>query len=116
MGRTIIVTGYAKMPEGTVVRALYGNLAIGAIVDFETHTVIEGWASLYAEQTQKFVRDLLVGENLLADDSKFLQAIQADYWGNAQGAICQCYRDMVRRYRERLELEMAGDENDSSTI
>ncbi|WP_199434777.1 DUF3870 domain-containing protein [Qaidamihabitans albus] len=108
MGREIIVTGYAKMPTGTMVRALYGTLAMGARVDIETHTIIEGWASLFAPQTQKWVSELLTGRNLMSDDTEFVDRIQRDYWGSAQGAICQCYRDMVRRYRETYARQEAG--------
>jgi hypothetical protein len=108
MGRQVIVTGYAKMPTGTMIRTLYGTLGMGAVVDIETHTVVEGWASLHAPQNQAFVARLLTGQNLMSDDADFIARVQADYWGAAQGAICQCFRDMVRRYREHLAAEQSG--------
>lgn len=110
MSREIIVTGYAKMPAGTMVRALSGTLVMGARVDLETHTILEGWTTLWAPQTQKWVADLLTGCNLMVDDTEFVDRVHRDYWGSAQGAICQCYRDMVRRYRESYSAEQAGEE------
>lgn len=104
MRKTVIVTGYAKMPTGTMIRALTGALGMGAIVDRETHTIIEGWASLHARQNQEYIAEVLQGQNLMSDTSDFIARVQDEYWGAAQGAICQCYRDMVRRYREHLEL------------
>jgi hypothetical protein len=103
MGKTVIVTGYAKMPTGTMMRALSGTLGMGAVVDLETHTVIEGWVSLYAPRNQEFAAERLKGQSLVSDESDFIHRIQDEYWGAAQGAICQCFRDMVRRYREQLE-------------
>ncbi|GAA3929335.1 DUF3870 domain-containing protein [Microbacterium soli] len=108
MPRTVVVTGYAKMPTGTMIRATTGNLGMGAVVDRETHIVTEGWASLYAPQNQRFVAELLTGQNLMSDDGEFIARVQRDYWGAAQGAICQCYRDLVRRYREHIAAEEGG--------
>lgn len=100
--KTIIVTGYAKMPAGTMVRALTGTLGMGAVVDRETHVVVEGWASLYAPANQEFVARVLKGQNLMSDEADFVERVRDEYWGAAQGAICQCFKDMVRRYREHL--------------
>lgn len=113
MSRKIIVTGYAKMPTGTMLRATTGTLAMGAVVDRETHIVVDGWASLFAPQNRDYVAQLLQGQNLMSDDSDFIARVQDEYWGAAQGAICQCFRDMVRRYREQAELR-AGGQSDAS--
>jgi hypothetical protein len=110
MARTVIVTGYAKMPTGTMVRATTGILGMGAVVDRETHEVVEGWASLFAPRNQEFVAELLKGQNLMSDESDFVARVQDEYWGAAQGAICQCYRDMVRRYREQLAIRAGSAE------
>lgn len=108
MAKTVIVTGYAKMPAGTMIRALSGTLGMGAVVDRETHTIVEGWCSLYAPHNQEFVASLMLGQNLMSDETDFVQRVQDEYWGAAQGAICQCFRDMVRRYREHDEQLAAG--------
>jgi len=81
---------------------------MGAVVDRETHVVVEGWASLYAPANQAFVSRLLVGQNLMDDNADFVERVQDEYWGAAQGAICQCYRDMVRRYREHLGAQKSA--------
>ena len=104
MPRTVIVTGYAKMPTGTMIRATTGTLGMGAIVDRDSHEIVEGWASLFDAHNQQFVARLLQGQNLMSDDSDFVARVQDEYWGAAQGAICQCYRDMVRRYREQVAI------------
>lgn len=104
MAKTVIVTGYAKMPTGTMIRATTGTLGMGAVVDRETHTVVEGWASLYAPHNQAYVASVLEGQNLMDDEADFIPRVQDEYWGAAQGAICQCFRDMVRRYREQDAL------------
>ena len=107
MARTVIVTGYAKMPTGTMIRATTGTLGMGAVVDRDTHRIVEGWASLYAPQNQAYVASVMMGQDLMSDDSDFIARVQDEYWGAAQGAICQCFRDLVRRYREQVELRSA---------
>lgn len=108
MGRQVVVTGYAKMPVGTAVRATHGMLGVRALVDVETHEVIEGDFSLWDERNRDFVGNLLPGQNLMSDDTDFIDSVKRDYWGAAQGAICQSYKDMVRRYREHLQAEQAA--------
>lgn len=114
VARIVIVSGYAKMPAGTMIRAMSGTLAVGAKVDTSTHVVVEGWASLYAPQTQEFIGEILTGQNLMDDSSDFVERVQAEYWGAAQGAICQSYRDLVRRYREGIGIAtQRSSDNDS---
>jgi len=115
MAKRVIVTGYAKMPTGTMIRALSGTLGMGAVVDRETHTIVEGWVSLYAPYNQQYISAMLIGQNLMSDDTDFIERVQDEYWGAAQGAICQCFRDMVRRYREQhylLEAKKNGTAQD----
>ncbi|WP_285659318.1 DUF3870 domain-containing protein [Actinomycetospora sp. NBRC 106375] len=105
MSREVLVVGYAKLPEGTAARALYGTLAVGAIVEVGEHVVIDAWTTLAASHTNDWVSTRLIGTNLLTSADTFLDEIQANYWGSAQAAIRQAFRDLVRRYQDNLEAE-----------
>jgi Domain of unknown function (DUF3870) len=98
----VLVVGYAKMPEGTAVRATAGTLAVGAVVDTSSHRVIRAWTTLASVETDRWVSSRLAGVDLTEAPATFPEEIKRTYWGHAQAAICQCYRDLVRRYLENL--------------
>jgi hypothetical protein len=102
MSEEVLVVGYAKMPEGTAVRAAYGTLSVGAIVNTGNHIVLRAWTTLASAETNDWVSTRLVGTDLSVSPSPFPDEIRRTYWGGAQAAICQCYRDLVRRYTEHL--------------
>jgi hypothetical protein len=105
MGRQVIVTGYAKMPEGTAARRLYEQLTLGALVDLETHRVVRATSTLVTSVGQEWIEEQLTGTSLLDDQKQFIATIESNYWGQAQSAIVQCFRDMVRRYERGLARE-----------
>ncbi|MDX3264990.1 DUF3870 domain-containing protein [Streptomyces sp. MI02-2A] len=105
MSREVLVVGYAKLPQETAARALYGTLAVGAIVQVGEHTVVDAWTTLATPQTNAWVSTRLIGTNLLTAPDAFIDEIQTNYWGGARAAICQAFRDMVRRYHDNLESE-----------
>jgi hypothetical protein len=102
MGTEVIVTGYAKMPEGTAARHLYEYLTVGAVVDVETGVVVRATSTLVTDVGREWLRDLLEGTDLLKDEDKFIALVSREYWGQAQSAIIQCFRDLSRRYRQGL--------------
>jgi hypothetical protein len=102
LSRQVIVTGYAKMPEGTAVRRLYEQLTLGALVDVETHRVVRATSTLVTEVGQEWLAEQLVGTHLLEEQEAFIDKIERGYWGQARSAIVQSFRDMVRRYERGL--------------
>jgi hypothetical protein len=103
--RLVVVSGYAKMPVGTAARALYETLTLGVLVDPRTHTVLKASSTLVTDVGREWVEQELTGQQLLSEPAEFLRKVKHDYWGASSGALTQAYRDLVRRYRERLKAE-----------
>lgn len=99
MNRKIVVAGYAKMPEGTGARRLYEYLTLNVIVDANTHVVVDVGVTLVTDTGRRWVVEHLTGQHLLEEPATFIESVERDYWGHSQGALAQCYRDIVRRYR-----------------
>lgn len=114
MGAEVLVAGYAKMPEGTAVRASRGALVLSAVVDTETHRVTRAWTSLLSPETSEWVSSRLVGVDLTSTSASFVDEIRRTYWASGQAAICQCYKDLVRRYLENLRGRREAGEDVAS--
>ena len=112
MDEEMLVVGHAMMPKGTATRDVHGTLSLVAVVDRRTHEVVRASITLTTPVNREWVETLLVGERLVYDDSRFVARIERDYLGPAQRAIIQCYRDLVRRYREGIS---SAPETDDTT-
>ena len=108
MGREVVVSGYAKMPEGTGARAVYETLTISVAVDRETHVVQRADSTLITEIGRTWINENLVGVDLFEDPSPFLDAVERDFWGQSKSALAQGFRDLARRYASNVQREDAA--------
>jgi hypothetical protein len=104
-GNRCVVCGYAKLPQATAAAQVYQMLTIAVLVDKSNDVVEEASVSLVTPVARKFVEQLLVGSQLIADQEKFLEELRVNYGGGAQRAVRQAYRDLCERY---LEMKGAG--------
>lgn len=105
MGRQVATAGYARLAEGTPSRHVYEYLTLSVIVEVETNTIVKADASLVSQLGVAWVQEQLVGVDLFEDPPSFVATVERDYWGLSGPALVQAYRDLVRRYRGRLEAE-----------
>lgn len=96
----VLVAGYARLPQSTGAGVLYQHLTVIAKVECETSTVLDVSTTLATSLADAFVREQLVGVNLLHDVDRFVEIVEARYWGNGRKAIIGAVRDMARRYSE----------------
>lgn len=99
----VLVIGHSLLPKGTATRTLQGVLSIVARVDRSTHRIVEASITLTTETSQRWVAEQLAGVDVLAEPSPFVETVQERYWGPAQRAIIQCFRDLQKRYEEGLQ-------------
>ena len=102
MEEEVLVIGHSMLPKGTASREVTGVLSIVARVDRTTHRVVESSITLTTPLSQRWVTEQLNGQCLLDNPSPFVERIERCYWGPAQRAIVQCFRDLQRRYHEGL--------------
>lgn len=105
-GDRCIVGGYARLPQATAAAQVYQMVAMVALVDKRTDTVIEASVTLVTPVARAFVEGLLVGSNLLSGQDEFLEEIGLNYGGGAQKAIKQAFKDLCDRY---LEMRSRGE-------
>lgn len=99
----VLVIGHSLLPKGTASRNLQEVLSIVAVVDRGTDTIVEASITLTTETSQRWVAKQLTGVDLRAEPSPFVEAVHQRYWGPAQRAIIQCFRDLQKRYEEGIQ-------------
>jgi hypothetical protein len=105
MDKAIVVVGYGKLPQGTSVEQLHKVLAVVVLVDRSTGIVMDASSTLMTSVGDRFVCHHLRGLNLTTDASSFVSKISEAYKGLAQKAIVAAFRDLVKHYREAIEMD-----------
>lgn len=100
MDHEVLVIGHSLLPKGTATRTTHDVLSIVAVVDRNTNCIREASVTLTTETSQRWVAAQLKDQNVLAEPSPFVESMEKRYWGPAQRAIVQCFRDLQKRYEE----------------
>ena len=99
MARTIYLTGEAKSPTNNPITSQWGLFFIGLVVDTDTHVIHAADCPAPLTLTVEFVRELLVGRSLLADDV-LVESITDRYHGSSQRALAAAVRSAAAKYRD----------------
>jgi hypothetical protein len=96
--KTVLITGYAKAPQGTSMYEVYKHAGIVLEVDFETHTIVDVEFTFIANLTKSFFERLLVGYELQNGIEPLIKRIEEHYFAPSQQAIIVALQSAVQRY------------------
>jgi hypothetical protein len=94
----MIVVGYAKVPATSTSRGTHEFFSVSLLVEPPGTTVLAVECTASTGMTRDWLSSLLVGADLSADETEFLDAVDRHYIGPAAGTIKQAIRDAWRRY------------------
>ncbi|MDF2573026.1 MAG: hypothetical protein K0R55_4630 [Sporomusa sp.] len=95
---TVLFSGYAQLPSGTVSSKIYKVLALVVVVDLEKGTILEAECTLSTRLSECFVKQLLVGKSLRSDLAELVEPINARYQGSARKTIISALRIIIDKY------------------
>jgi uncharacterized protein DUF3870 len=98
----VIVVGHSMMPKGTATRDIHETLSMVVLADRRTHEILRASVTFTTPVNREWVEGQLIGQSLVEEPAHFVRIVEGNYWGPAQRAIVQCYRDLVRRYHEGI--------------
>jgi hypothetical protein len=100
--KTILVTGYARLPQGIAAEELYSVITVGLVLDFRTGQIIEADCSLVTDTARRFVRNMMVGHNINDIDGIVTQ-IRMRYFGSAKKALISALKMCQEKYHNAIE-------------
>jgi hypothetical protein len=103
-GSVAYVAGYARLPQNTGAGSMFKVLTIVAKVDRRTDVILDVSTTLATRLADEFVREELIGLDLMRQGLRFISAAETTYFGLGQRAIVSAFRDLRRRY----ETEVLG--------
>lgn len=105
MGNTVLVTGYAKAPQGTSIAATHGYVGIVLLIDRDRETIVAAEPTFITGLAQKFISELLVGYDVRKGEEGLRDEIRRRYLAPSQHALVQAIQNAFQRYRERTRTE-----------
>lgn len=94
----ILITGYAKLPQGVAVSEMYPAIALGLVVDPETGEILDVDCSLATQIARDFVKQLMLHRNL-KDLEDIEELFNARYFGAARKSIILALRTCSEKFR-----------------
>jgi hypothetical protein len=95
----VLVTGYAKLPQGITAAELYTIVGVALIVDRNTGEIKEVDCTLVTTLAREFVKKIILGGNI-----NVLEPIEAEfersYLGSAKKALISALRTCGEKYRQ----------------
>lgn len=95
----ILITGYAKIPQGLAVSDLYTTIALGLVVDRNTGEILDVDCSLVTQIARDFVKQLVLNKNL-NELEVIEEAFNTRYFGSARKALILAVRICLEKYRK----------------
>jgi len=94
----ILITGYAKVPQGLAASELYTTIALGLLVDKNTGEILDVDCSLVTQIARDFVKQLIIHKNLNELDV-IEEALNTRYFGSARKALILAVRACLDKYQ-----------------
>ncbi|WP_240338317.1 DUF3870 domain-containing protein [Peribacillus alkalitolerans] len=95
---TVIVTGYAKAPQGTSMYELYKHAGIVLEINHQTHRIVKADFTFVTGLTKDFFERILIGYCLNEGLDPLIQTIKEHYFAPSQQAIIVALQAAVQRY------------------
>ena len=97
-GKSVFLTGYAKLPASITAEKLYAVIAVGVEVDPDTGVILESDCTLATQVGKDFFRKLTKGYCLNNGLEDLIQEFETRYYGSARKAIITALRIMYDRW------------------
>ena len=97
---TVLLSGYAKLPNNTTAETVYQFLAVAILFDKRSGIILEAEASMVTSIARRFVSQLLVGYNLNDGPDELMEDFETYYHGNAKRALETAMRMVFSKYED----------------
>ncbi len=96
---SVLVTGYARAPQGTAMQQMYSFIGVILEIDPQTDRVIDAEFTLVTNVARRFFETLMVGSDLKKLDDK-IHEIRQRYMAPSREAMVNALYTATQRYWE----------------
>jgi hypothetical protein len=100
---TILLTGYAPAPKGTVMQERQRLFGVVLEVDIRTHTIVAADVPGVTDLSRDFFARLAVGYDMSHGLETLCERIRSHYWTTSTDSLIASLRIAWQRYEEGLK-------------
>lgn len=101
--KTVLVTGYAKAPEGTSMYQVYRHAGVVLEIDPAREKVVDAEFTLVTDLAKRFFREMLIGYDLRQGLGALSEMLSEHYIAPSQQAIIAAVRAALQRYYDQVK-------------
>jgi hypothetical protein len=98
MGDTVFIIGESRTNMDNAITVIYNSFYIGFEVDIETDEIIDVGCVHTIDITERFIKKIFTGRNIIAFEKDVEQIIKRCYHGTSQKAVVVSYKDALKKY------------------
>lgn len=99
---TLLVTAYAKAPQGTAMYETYKHAGIVLEIDKLTHKIVDAEFTFITELAQNFFKRMLIDFDFTSDINILIERIEEHYMAPSSGAVIVALKSAQKRYLEKI--------------
>lgn len=99
---TVLVTAYAKAPQGTSMYEVYKHAGIVLEIDIETHRIVDAEFTFVTGLAQNFIKRLLVDFDFSQDLTPLIERIDQHYYAPSTNSVVVALKSAQKRYLEKI--------------
>ena len=99
---TLLVTAYAKAPQGTAMYEIYKHAGIVLEIDKQTHKIVDAEFTFITELAQNFFKRMLLDFDFTSDINILIERIEEHYMAPSSGAVIVALKSAQKRYLEKI--------------
>ncbi len=99
---TVLLSGYAKLPNNITAETVYQTLAVAVLFDRRSGIILEAEASMVTNIAKNFIAGLLIGYNLNDGPDQLMEDFEQYYHGNAKRALETAMRMIFSKYQDYI--------------
>ncbi|MEK3980120.1 DUF3870 domain-containing protein [Psychrobacillus sp. FSL K6-2836] len=99
---TLLVTAYAKAPQGTAMYETYKHAGIVLEIDKLTHKIVDAEFTFITELAQNFFKRMLIDFDFTTDINILIERIEEHYMAPSSGAVIVALKSAQKRYLEKI--------------
>ncbi|MEK5217148.1 DUF3870 domain-containing protein [Psychrobacillus sp. FSL H8-0487] len=100
---TLLVTAYAKAPQGTAMYEIYKHAGIVLEIDKQTHKIVDAEFTFITKLAQNFFQRMLIDFDFTTDINVLIERIEEHYIAPSSGAVIVALKSAQKRYLEKLD-------------
>jgi Domain of unknown function (DUF3870) len=102
---TVLVTAYAKAPQGTSMYEIYKHAGIVLEIDKKTHKIVDAEFTFVTGLAQEFFKKMLIDFDFSSNLDELIARVNEHYFAPSIGSVTVALQSAQKRYLEKIHAD-----------